>query len=172
MKLTARQGWLGRAVPALHHAGSRTGFAGQDLLAPGCSQSLEMQRGQQKELGKGKKSGDVKQELSPADELTYKCLGVERAGTESSAGGVLSAADGLKSSAAHTDRGNTGVRAGKELLPVEGGCTISTGIRQDGALSLLFLPGRVSHITPQPPGPASPSSCCSRSPGFPSGSSK
>lgn len=52
MMLTARQGWLSRAVPALHHAalqparchgptGLLPAFARQDSHALGCSQSLK-----------------------------------------------------------------------------------------------------------------------------------
>lgn len=52
---------------------------------------------------------------------------------------MFSAADGLKSSSADADRENVGVSAGRKLLPVEGGCTISIRIRirQDGPLTLL-----------------------------------
>lgn len=63
---TARQGWLGRAVPALHHAGSRTalqparchgptGLAKLDSCALGCSQSLKCRGDNKKSREKGKK---------------------------------------------------------------------------------------------------------------------
>lgn len=50
---------------------------------------------------------------------------------------MFSAAHGLKSSSADADRENVGVSAGRKLLLVEGGCTISIRIRQDGPLTLL-----------------------------------
>lgn len=88
--LTPRQGWLGRAVPALHHSVLQPARchspapcpARQQSHALGCSQSLKCKGDSKKSWGKEKKNGDAKQELSPADELTYKCLGVERVGTE------------------------------------------------------------------------------------------